>query len=69
MRDKRELVFGILITIFVLLLGLYVSIEYWKDYERKCDEKFGRGNWKLVDVTKEYGFTLSKVYRCVENGV
>jgi len=71
-KETKERIIGILaailIMIIALMIGVEVTINYQEKWEKECNNKFGKGNWTLKDITGtgKYRFYIGQVWECVE---
>ena len=61
----KEILMAIFVLIIVLLIGIEVTINYVKGWEKECDDKYGKNNWELIETTGKHPFYIGQTWECV----
>jgi len=66
---KSKLLFIILTLFLVIYVGYVIVKSTYGDFVKYCDEKFGVGNWTVVETTgtsEAPRFFIGQSWKCVK---
>ena len=63
--DWQETIVILCFIILIIIIGVYIQKYYDKDFTKHCDNKYGKDNWILDEITGEKGFYIGQMWGCI----